>query len=199
MMLRTEADIIKHVKNDQWMMKILAAAASLDLPDWWVCAGFVRSKIWDTMHNFSERTSLQDIDVIYFDPSNTDESEEKIMEDNLWNVLPDVPWSVKNEARMHLVNNVPAYTSSEDAISQFPETVTALGLKLDEQEKLMLTAPHGIQDVLQMKVRPTPNFEKGKGLEAIYEERMIKKNWQAVWPKVKIESIKITKEKGVFK
>ncbi len=147
----------------------------------------------------SERTPLQDIDVIYFDPSNTDESEEKVLEDKLRKVLPDVPWSVKNEARMHLINKLLPYKSSEDAISQFPETVTALGLKLDEQGEPMLTAPHGIQDVLQMEVRPTPNFEKGKELEAIYEERMIKKNWQAVWPKVKIESIKITKEKGVFK
>ncbi len=51
MMLRTEADIIRLVKDDKWMMKVLTAAASLDLPDWWVCAGFVRSKIWDTMHN----------------------------------------------------------------------------------------------------------------------------------------------------
>jgi hypothetical protein len=31
----------------------------INLPDWWVCAGFVRSKIWDTLQGFKERTPIQ--------------------------------------------------------------------------------------------------------------------------------------------
>lgn len=52
------------------MMEILKTVSQLDLPDWWVCAGFVRSKIWDTVHGFNTRTPLSEVDVIYYDDTN---------------------------------------------------------------------------------------------------------------------------------
>ena len=70
-MINSEEDIIRLVSEDEWMMDILRSAKSLNLPDWWVCAGFVRSKIWDVLHEFNDRTPLPDIDVIYFDESDT--------------------------------------------------------------------------------------------------------------------------------
>lgn len=79
------------------------------------------------LHGFKERTPISDIDVIYYDDGNTDELEEKKLEMRLRNILPDIPWSVKNEARMHVVNGIPPYSSSIDAISKFPETATSLG------------------------------------------------------------------------
>lgn len=77
MLIKTEEDIVKVVKQDKWMMTILTAAKSLDLPDWWVCAGFVRAKVWDTLHGFSNRTHLPDVDVIYFNKSDLSENTEK--------------------------------------------------------------------------------------------------------------------------
>jgi hypothetical protein len=82
MHIKNEIDIIKLVSEDRWMMEILKAVTSLNLPDWWVCAGFVRSKIWDTLHGFTERTTIPDIDVIYFDETKLDEIEEKRLEKN---------------------------------------------------------------------------------------------------------------------
>lgn len=69
----------------------------------------------------------------------------KQLEQKLKGMNPDIPWSVKNEARMHIVNNIPPYTSSVDAISKFPETATALGLALDERNDVVLAAPCGIE------------------------------------------------------
>jgi len=43
MNLKTEEDILKLISEDDWMMDILITVKSLNLPDWWVCAGFVRS------------------------------------------------------------------------------------------------------------------------------------------------------------
>ena len=97
-----EEKIILIIREDKWMMEILRAAKSLNLPDWWICVGFVRSKIWDTLHNFNERTPILDIDVIYFEPTNIDELEEKKFEEKLKSLIPNIPWSVKNEARMHI-------------------------------------------------------------------------------------------------
>jgi hypothetical protein len=185
-MIKNEKDIIQLIKEDEWMMDILNAVKSLNLPDWWICAGFVRSKIWDTLHGFKERTPIPDIDVIYFDDTNMDELEEKKFEIRLRNILPNIPWSVKNEARMHIVNNIPPYSSSVDAISKFPETATSLGVKLDEKNDIVLVAPWGVDDVINLEVKPTPYFQESKERAQIYEERITKKNWKDIWYKVKV-------------
>nr|WP_160155453.1 nucleotidyltransferase family protein [Geobacillus sp. TFV-3] len=186
MVSKFDKDIIQLIKEDEWMMDILRAVKSLNLPDWWVCAGFVRSKIWDVLHDFKERTLIPDIDVIYFDDTNMEELEEKKLEIRLRNILPNIPWSVKNEARMHVVNNIPPYSSSVDAISKFPETATSLGVKLDEKDDIILVAPWGVDDVINLEVKPTPYFKESKELSKIYEERITKKNWKDIWYKVKV-------------
>ncbi|MEI2395919.1 nucleotidyltransferase family protein [Paenibacillus phytohabitans] len=181
MIITSEADILRRVMGDAWMMDILKAAGTLQLPDWWVCAGFVRSKIWDMQHGFTERTPLADIDVIYYDPGDLREEVEKSWEAQLKSRYPGIPWSVKNQARMHTVNNLPPYHSSTDGMSKFPETATALGLSLDGNGEVILAAPHGISDVIQLVLRPSPYFAAHPHLLPIYEKRIAGKNWQSIW------------------
>lgn len=183
-MLKNEQDIINVIQDDKDMMKIINAAQTLDLPDWWICAGFVRSKIWDLLHGFQEATPIDDVDVVYFDPTNIDEATEKEFERKLHRILPGVPWSVKNEARMHIVNNVEPFKNTVDAISKFPETVTALGIKIDKDGKLIFTAPHGVEDVLTLTVRPTPNYKNSEEGMKIYLGRLSKKKWKEHWHNV---------------
>lgn len=187
--LKGEREILALVESDRWMMNILGAAASLELPDWWICAGFVRTKIWDTLHGFEERTPLGDIDVIYFDAGNINEETEKLWENRLHQIMSGLPWSVKNQARMHVVNGNPPYQSSVDAISKFPETATALGVRLDEGGQLILAAPCELEDVLAMRVKPTPAFSSNVELMKVYRRRQEQKRWTAKWPKVRIEQV----------
>ncbi|ALQ67830.1 MULTISPECIES: nucleotidyltransferase family protein [Bacillus cereus group] len=186
MNIQTEQDIIHLIENDEWMMNVLQMAKSLELPDWWICAGFVRSKIWDTLHDYEVRTTTPDVDVIYFDPFRKNEVYEQLLEKNLINLDASIPWSVKNQARMHVVNNMPPYSSSVNAISKFPETATALGITLDERNNVILTAPCGIEDVLSLQVRPTAHFLESNERLHMYKNRVIKKNWQSKWPNITI-------------
>ncbi|MFC5652124.1 nucleotidyltransferase family protein [Paenibacillus solisilvae] len=186
MEIRNEDDILQVIREDRWMMDILFSVRELGLPDWWVCAGFVRGKVWDTLHGYEERTVTPDVDVVYYDAAHILESEEKQLEAKLHKLLPGVPWSVKNEARMHMLNDLPPYSSAEDAISKFPETATSLGVRLNEKDSLVLTAPHGIDDLVNFIVRPTPLFEPNQPLSATFEARILKKNWQLIWDKVTI-------------
>jgi hypothetical protein len=186
MVITNEEDIIQLVREDSWMMDLLKTAQSLQLPDWWICAGFVRSKLWDVIHGFSERTPLPDIDLIYFDSTLIDEAVEKELENCLKLTHPHIPWSVKNEARMHIANNLPPYSSSVDAISKFPETATALGLKLDENNQILLAAPCGIHDVIHLELKPTAYFAASLERIEIYKTRLVKKNWQSIWPEISI-------------
>lgn len=186
MTIKTEQDIIHFIQNDPWMMNVLQMAKSLQLPDWWVCAGFVRSKIWDTLHNYEVRTATPDVDVIYYDSMQKDEAYEQLLETKLTNMDATIPWSVKNQARMHVVNKMLPYFSSVDAISKFPETATALGVTLDEKNNVILTSPCGIEDVLSLQVKPTPHFLETKERIHMYKKRVIKKNWQSKWPNITI-------------
>lgn len=188
MNFKNKKDIIEVIQEDKWMVDLLKTVKALDLPDWWVCAGFVRSKIWDVIHDYPIRTPLSDIDVIYFDSEKVDKSQEKEFEAKLNRLVSGIPWSVKNQARMHLKSNMSPYMSSVDGIAKFPETVTALGVTLDEQENIELAAPWGIDDVINLEVRPTPYYNTEKRFE-IYEERVLSKNWHQTWPKVTIDGI----------
>ncbi|OJD82818.1 hypothetical protein A9485_18675 [Bacillus cereus] len=186
MTIQTEQDIIRLIENDEWMMNVLQMAKSLELPDWWICAGFVRSKIWDTLHDYEAKTAMPDVDVIYYDSLHQDEIYEQSLETKLMNIDATIPWSVKNQARMYVVNNMPPYSSSVNAISKFPETATALGVTLDELNNVILTAPCGIEDVLSLQVKPTAHFLKSKERLHMYKNRVIKKNWQSKWPSITI-------------
>lgn len=185
-MLETREAVLQCIRQDAWMMEILKNAQTLELPDWWICAGFVRSKIWDQLHDFSVHTPLADIDVIYFDQSDPNEQIEKEYEKRLAELSPHLPWSVKNQARMHQVSKMSPYTSSVDGMAKFPETATALGVKLDEKGEVVLTAPWGLDDVLKMEVRPTKYYTKNSGREAIYAQRIAAKNWSKTWPYLKV-------------
>jgi Uncharacterized protein conserved in bacteria len=93
----TEQDIITLISDDEWMMHVLRLVRSLELPDWCVCAGFVRTKVWDYLHGLDSPTPLSDVDVVYFDPNHTSETTEKEYEKILSEWDSSIPWSVKPE------------------------------------------------------------------------------------------------------
>ncbi|MBU0531281.1 nucleotidyltransferase family protein [Patescibacteria group bacterium] len=167
------------------MMSILRVAKQLDLPDWWIGAGFVRNKIWDTLHGDSDPTPLLDVDVIYFNPSNTSEEIEKNYELQLEQILPNGLWSVKNQARMNKVNGDKPYASSLDAISRWPETATAIAVSLDARDQVIFEAMHGVDDLVNLIVRPTPAFVNRTDE---FRARQNKKNWISIWPKLNFPS-----------
>lgn len=87
---------------------------------------------------------------------------------------------------MHHRNNIQPYESCVDAISKFPETATALGVKLNENDELILTAPCGIEDVINGIIRPSPKFLDCNGSMEIFESRLRKKNWKQKWNLIQI-------------
>lgn len=165
------------------MMEVLRAAQSVGLPDWMIGAGFIRNKVWDHLHGYAERTPLADIDLIYFDPSDLDEKREKEYDARLVEII-DAPWSTKNQARMHSVNNNQPYSSSEEALAHWIETPTCTAVKLLEDGTLRLIAPHGIEDLVSLVVRPSPL----SGDSSIYAERIARKKWEEKWPRLHIRA-----------
>ena len=177
----TEKCILDLIRGDDWMMSILREVAALNLPDWAVGAGFVRGKAWDCLHDFKERTPLPDIDVLYFNP--TEKIEGREIEAKLGQRFPGLAWEAVNQATAHIYNDEDPYRNTEDAVSKWPETATAVAVTMDSDGGLKLIAPHGVKDLVEMKVRPTPAWEQKLDK---YKKRAEKKAWDKKWPKVKV-------------
>jgi hypothetical protein len=178
----TKGDIIKLIQSDAWMMQILQSVGNLGLNDWWIGAGFVRSKVWDSLHGFSKRTPIPDIDIIYFDKTANPIEDEKIKWTLLKRQFPTIKWSVTNEAYRHLKLNRKPYKSSTEALSEWVETATCIGVRL-ENSKIILTAPWGISDLVNLVLRPTKRYENNL---ALFYKRVGGKEWLKKWPKLKI-------------
>ena len=182
--MKTEADVLSLISADAWMMAALDAVAQVDLPDSWIGAGFVRRKVWDHLHGFSKTTPLDDIDVLYFQPDDLGEAAEQQIERRLHTLLPGLPWSAKNQARMHLRNgDQQPYDDTMDAMRFWLETPTCVAVRRSINGVLELAAPYGLDDLLAMIVRPTP---AGYRRHQAYRDRLESKNWLKNWPQIQV-------------
>ncbi len=50
-----EQNLIHFLKQDAELMQHLHTVARLDLPDWWICAGYIRAKVWTTFMDTKHR------------------------------------------------------------------------------------------------------------------------------------------------
>lgn len=181
--MKFESELMNLLESDKALFSILKAVETLNLNDCWIAAGIIRNKVWDTLH--SMQTETNDIDVIYFDENEPSINAEKILEAKLNTIMPHLPWSVKNQARMHIKNNLPPYHSSFEGVANFPETPTAIAARIN-QNKIEIMAPYGLQDLFTCQVRPTPNFTNNSPLHPIYLNRIQEKNWGHTWNKLQI-------------
>src|SRR5688572_20445549 len=104
------------IEADPLRMRALALAAELALSDWCIAAGFVRNLVWDKLHGFQQPTALGDIDLIYFDAADACAERDEVLEEGLRTRDPVLPWSVRNQARMHVRNDDAPYASTSDAM-----------------------------------------------------------------------------------
>lgn len=166
-------------------MGLLRAVRSLGLDQWCIAAGTIRNLVWDHLHGLSEPTLPSDIDVLIFDAERTSPDYEQELEVQLQAIVPEVTWEVVNQATIHTYTGDPTpYTSITDAMSRWADLVTAVGARLDEDDKITVIAPGGLDDLFELRVRPniaTPTSPE------VYRDRMASKGWQQRWPLLAIE------------
>lgn len=181
----TELQIL--IGSDRRRMRVLHIVRDLGLPDCWVAAGFVRNCVWDYVHQHSTSPLTQDIDVIWYSKEQPTAENDANFATALQNRDNTLVWSVKNQARMHQRNGDKPYLSATDAMRYWPETATAVGVRLDCYGAIEVVAPFGLKDLFDLIVRPTQRFETEK--HPIYLDRIRSKNWLDSWPKLKIETL----------
>jgi uncharacterized protein len=168
---------------DDIRMRALKAVQLLNLPDCWIGAGFVRDAIWDSLHGYPTSPPSNDVDVVWFDQQQIGIDEK--LESELKTIDPDFIWSVKNQAMMHLRNADNPYLSVSHAMQSWPETATAIAVRLTYNGKLQVNAPFGLDDLFALKLRPTSAFKSQK--RGLFLDRVVTKRWLSRYPNLQLE------------
>lgn len=188
-----EQRILKFIESDEVRMRALRAVRTLDLPDWLIAAGFVRNIVWSSVFEsmfegvseteFHSEAALNDIDVIYFCISDTSEERDKALEGRLRQLESGLPWSVKNQARMHLKNGDAPYQNTLDAMGHWPEKQTSIGVMLDSNDSVSLQ--HCFE--LSLQFSGTINRNPARSVE-VFNKRVSEKGWLKTWPGLQVET-----------
>jgi hypothetical protein len=170
------------LRSDERRWRALGLVSSLSIPEGCVGAGFIRNMVWDRLHGRRSDCRDEDVDVLWHDPSRCDASVDLELQSQLRALAPELNWSVRNQARMHLHNCDAHYLSVEHAMRAWPETATAVAARRHGDDCQIL-APFGVDDLVGMILRPA-SLEPRK-LEA-FCARVTGKRWLARWPRVRM-------------
>lgn len=174
-------EIVGFLEHQPHILKLLGAVEALGIEECWIGAGIIRNAVWNHLHGFATDTVAgSDVDVVYCDARDASLARDLSIEAQLFGTFPDVPWSVHNQARMHVPNGDPPYRDVGDAIRCWPETATAIAARMIGGD-IKVLAPHGVEDLVGLIVRPTPTFARKL---SIYQERISKKAWARRWPRL---------------
>lgn len=179
----TQSALLSLITGDTGRMRMLRLVQALGLPDCWIGAGFVRNAVWDHLHGLPPLLATGDVDVVWFDRDRASSDEDRRIEDTLASAAPGIAWSATNQARIHGRNGDPPYVSTEDALRHWPETATAVALRLTD-DGLDVLAPFGLDDLFSLVVRPTPAFTADR--LSVVRARMHEKQWLQRWPRLKV-------------
>lgn len=178
------ANLVKVMLGDPLRRAALLAVATCGIPTAAIAAGFVRDAIWDDQHGYGIRPPLGDVDVVFHDPTQTDPARDRSIEQQLRDRIPQLDWSVKNQARMHDRNGDQPYADVGHAMSHWPETATAVAVTRVREGDLRIVAPFGLADLFGLILRPTPAFVTER--RAIFHERIAAKRWLERYPRLRL-------------
>ena len=180
------ASLPEILSTDPVRCHVFGLVYSLELPDCSIGAGFIRNAVWDHLHGTLTSCLAGDVDVIWFDPTRADKSDDLRIEAVLRNSDPSINWSVKNQVRMHLRNGDAPYISAVDAMRGWPETATAVAARQAADGSYEIAAPFGLDDLFTLTLRPTPIFRGEK--HKVYLNRVQAKGWLKTWPRLRMAS-----------
>ncbi len=170
------------------MVDVLKAVRQLALPDWYVGGGAIRNLVWDHLHGYAEPSWLADVDVAYYEATNEDRERDKREEEKLQRLLPGIRWDVKNQAYVHewfeerFGYAVPPLSSTREAVATWPETATAVAVRLTSSDEIEVFAPLGLEDLFGLVVRRNP----ARVTPEQYLRRVAEKRYTQRWPRVRI-------------
>ena len=135
--------------RNQTLTDVLAQAANLSLPDWYLVAGGLYQTVWNVVTGQPPQAGILDYDLTYFDASDLSwEAEDAAIQAGrqAFGDLP-APVEIRNQARVHLWYEqrfgapCPPHESAEAAIGTFEATTACIGVRLLSADRWRIYAP----------------------------------------------------------
>src|SRR5437899_2581741 len=174
--------------RNELVTEVLARAATLDLPGWYLTSGCLFQTVWNVVTDRPPTEGIKDYDLFYFDDADLGwDAEDAVIKAGA-RVFTDLPGvvEIRNEARVHLWYEdhfgIPCapYDSTESAIDSFAATTCCLVVRQTGGGDWQVYAPHGFADVFNLLVRPNPV----QAPREVYETKT--RRWQAQWPELTV-------------
>jgi hypothetical protein len=181
------ASLIEAVLCNPVNRAILERLPALGLKDAWLVAGAVVQTVWNVRTGRSPDYGIRDYDIFYFDSDISFAAEDAAIR-GVAAAMSDVCDRVepRNQARVHLWYPqkfrapYPPLSCATEGIDRFLARVSQVGVQWTE-EGYAVYAPHGLDDIATMVVRPNPssNF-----CAEIYDAKAA--GWKGRWPELTI-------------
>ncbi len=176
-------------RSEPPLMRALQAGRELGLADWCIAAGAVRNPVWDRLFGGTGTAGIaSDVDLVYFDAADTDTRRDRALQARLRARVPELDWEVVNQAGVHHWYEadygcaVAPYRSLEQALASWPETATAVGLRLETDDQLTVLAPLGLHDLFDGVLRHNP----ARSSAAQFQQRVHSKRFLQRWPGLRL-------------
>ena len=174
----------------QWFEHVLAIAAGVDAPQWWICAGVIRDLVWSERFGSGfDPTLTRDVDLAFFDPLHLEPERDRDIELSLRSRDPSIPWDAKNQAAVHrwypqrFGVAVEPFTSADEAVATFPEFAVCVAVRRAAGRTWDVAAPYGLHDLLDGIWRRNPS----RVTEAEYRSRLERKRPRSRWASVRVD------------
>jgi hypothetical protein len=181
-----QSHLIGLIRSSSTLMRALRAAQTIDPPDWLIGAGAIRDRVWDHLHGFAPAAPSRDLDLVFFDPSSLGSERERDVHREVTAQAPDICWDVTNQAGVHLWYRqvfgveVQPLTSSADGVATWPETATAVGIRLLADDSIQVVAPSGLEDLFGLVCRRNPRRVTVEQYRRRVNSKQIAKRWPRV-------------------
>lgn len=181
------ADILR---ADPAVMRVLTTLRSLDLPDWRLFSGAVYQAAWNAVTGRPPGYGVRDYDIGYFDPDTSWDAEDAVIRRvaDAFDEPLKTQAEVRNQARVHLWHpqkfggSYAALTRTDEALTRFVAPCFAVGVRLEDDDRITIAAPFGLEDVFNLTIRPTPDRPVAKDWDRIVQKA------KARWPELTVIS-----------
>jgi uncharacterized protein len=182
------ARFLAALSRNETLIRVLGAAARMALPGWYLVAGCLYQTVWNVVTGQPPEAGILDYDLAYCDASDLSwEAEDAIIQAGrtVFGDLP-APVQIRNQARIHLWYEqkfgvpCPPHASTEAAIDTFEATTACLGVRTGPGGRWHIYAPHGLDDVFNLVVRPNPVLAPPE----VYRAKTMR--WQRQWPSLTV-------------
>lgn len=154
----------------------------------YLSAGVIRNWIWSHLHAQNYDFKQTEVDVIFYDTEEINQQRSLRLHSLLEMKYPDQIWDITNQAHVHHWyktengDSISPLLSVSEALSHWPETATAVAVRMDEQHQIKVIAPFGLNDLFELKLRWNGRLVS----RGVFEQRIQNKRFLERWKQLEI-------------